>query len=38
MPAMTEVDGGGRVACHLQTSGPVLQGASLVDANVKAAQ
>ena len=29
MPAMTPVDGGGDVACHLQTSGPVLAGAPL---------
>jgi len=38
MPAMTEVDGGGQVACHLQTTGPELRGASLADANVQAAQ
>ena len=31
MPAQTPVDGGGEVACHLQTSGPVLAGRSLVD-------
>lgn len=30
-PAMTPVDGGGEVACHLQTSGPTLAGASLVE-------
>jgi peptide/nickel transport system ATP-binding protein len=35
MPAMTPVDGGGQVACHLQTTGPELNGASLVDANAK---
>lgn len=28
MPAMTAVEGGGRVACHLQTSGPKLAGES----------
>ena len=30
MPARTPVDGGGTVACHLQTTGPVLAGASVV--------
>lgn len=29
MPAMTSVDGGGDVACHLQTTGPNLAGAPL---------
>ena len=29
MPEPTPVDGGGEVACHLQTSGPVLAGAPL---------
>jgi oligopeptide/dipeptide ABC transporter ATP-binding protein len=31
MPAMTPVDGGGggEVACHLQTTGPTLAGASI---------
>ena len=29
MPDPTPVDGGGTVACHLQTSGPTLRGASL---------
>ncbi len=29
MPATTAVDGGGGVACHLQTAGPVLAGRSL---------
>lgn len=29
VPVATAVDGGGSVACHLQTSGPVLAGASL---------
>jgi oligopeptide/dipeptide ABC transporter ATP-binding protein len=32
MPPMTEVDGGGEVACHLQSTGPTLNGASLADA------
>ncbi len=31
MPAMTAVDGGGEVACHLQTSGPTLAGRALTD-------
>lgn len=31
MPPMTPVDGGGDVACHLQTSGPALRGAPLGD-------
>jgi peptide/nickel transport system ATP-binding protein len=31
MPAMTPVDGGGEVACHLQTTGPTLAGRTLVD-------
>ena len=30
LPAMTAVDGGGEVACHLQTVGPMLAGRSLV--------
>ena len=38
MPAMTPVNGGGRVACHLQTKGPELKGASLVDANARVTQ
>ena len=29
MPAMTPVDGGGEVACHLQTTGPELAGSPL---------
>ncbi|MPZ00890.1 MAG: ATP-binding cassette domain-containing protein [Actinophytocola sp.] len=35
MPAMTAVDGGGQVACHLQTAGPELNGRSLMDADVE---
>jgi len=31
MPAMTAVDGGGVVACHLQTTGPTLSGRALDD-------
>lgn len=31
VPQMTAVNGGGEVACHLQTSGPELRGASLAD-------
>ncbi|MDK3258477.1 ABC transporter ATP-binding protein [Blastococcus capsensis] len=31
MPEMTPIDGGGATACHLQTSGPVLKGASLAE-------
>lgn len=38
MPAMTPVDGGGQVACHLQSTGPELMGASLVDRSLKATQ
>jgi len=33
MPAHTPVTGGGTVACHLQTDGPRLQGASLATPN-----
>ena len=35
-PAMTPVDGGGEVACHLQTSGPELAGRSLDEAGLSA--
>ena len=31
MPEMTPIDGGGEVACHLQTSGPILAGSPLGD-------
>jgi len=31
MPAMTPVQGGGEVACHLQTSGPTLAGRPVAD-------
>lgn len=34
MPEPTPVDGGGVVACHLQTSGPTLGGRSVVDLRV----
>lgn len=34
MPEPTPVDGGGVVACHLQTSGPALGGRSVVDLRV----
>ncbi|TYK44480.1 ABC transporter ATP-binding protein [Actinomadura decatromicini] len=34
MPEHTAVDGGGEVACHLQTSGPALSGASLNELDV----
>jgi peptide/nickel transport system ATP-binding protein len=36
VPETTAVDGGGQVACHLQTMGPALNGASLVDAKTEA--
>jgi peptide/nickel transport system ATP-binding protein len=35
-PATTPVDGGGGVACHLQTSGPTLAGRTLAAAGVRA--
>ncbi|MCU1628781.1 MAG: peptide transporter ATPase [Pseudonocardia sp.] len=35
-PATTPVDGGGEVACHLQTSGPTLAGRTLDAAGVRA--
>lgn len=35
-PAMTAVNGGGEVACHLHTSGPTLSGRSLADAGLHA--
>lgn len=38
MPAMSPVDDGGQVACHLQTTGPQLNGASLMDSKVEVAQ
>lgn len=38
LPAMTPVDGGGQTACHLQTTGPELKGASLVDARLQVTQ
>jgi hypothetical protein len=34
MPAHTPVEGGGTVACHLQTTGPVLAGRPLADLEV----
>jgi peptide/nickel transport system ATP-binding protein len=37
MPETTSVDGGGQVACHLQTTGPELKGASLVDTKTEVA-
>lgn len=34
MPPMTKVEGGGEVACHLQTAGPRLSGRTLTDARL----
>jgi peptide/nickel transport system ATP-binding protein len=36
MPAFTPIEGGGEVACYLQTAGPVLAGASLAEFHVRA--